>query len=335
MRDVTHWSVSCGRGAEVDVRLHASIFLVSAAWLHWGTREGTASAGAAVVGLVVYLLSLAAHELAHAFAAWRWDCRVERVVLGPFGGLTPLGRSLDPHAELVIALAGPAANLTLLVAAVVPLAALQQPVAPVMFLFAPPAATLQLSLVGVLSWIAWINLLLGLANLLPAYPFDGARAVTALLRQRFDEQEAAVQGARVGVVTSLVCLVASWFIGHGFDSAALLLTLVGIVAFFCSRLELLSALTGDYEADDDEPSPYATEEPRPPRGDRLGPLRRWWQQRQEIRRQQQLQIEREEEERADEILARLHSLGGLQALSPDDRAMLERVSARYRHRQQG
>jgi hypothetical protein len=33
----------------------------------------------------------------------------------------------------------------------------------------------------------------------------------------------------------------------------------------------------------------------------------------------------------DEILARLHS-GGLEGLSPEDRQLLDRVSARYRNR---
>jgi hypothetical protein len=54
-------------------------------------------------------------------------------------------------------------------------------------------------------------------------------------------------------------------------------------------------------------------------------LRRRWQQRQARR-------EAEEDLRVDSILARLHS-DGLQSLSPAERALLRRASARYRNRQ--
>jgi hypothetical protein len=65
-----------------------------------------------------------------------------------------------------------------------------------------------------------------------------------------------------------------------------------------------------------------------------GPLKRWLQRRHERRVIRQRQMEEEEERRVDEILAKLYQ-DGMQAISPDDRALLERVSARYRSRQQG
>ena len=56
-----------------------------------------------------------------------------------------------------------------------------------------------------------------------------------------------------------------------------------------------------------------------------------WQSR-EAARQRREQIEADEEERVDEILARLHE-SGFDSLSRDERGILERVSARYRDRQ--
>jgi hypothetical protein len=55
-------------------------------------------------------------------------------------------------------------------------------------------------------------------------------------------------------------------------------------------------------------------------------------ERREARAERQRQIEVEEERRVDDILARLHETG-LQNLSAEDRALLDRVSARYRNRQ--
>jgi hypothetical protein len=57
------------------------------------------------------------------------------------------------------------------------------------------------------------------------------------------------------------------------------------------------------------------------------------QQRREARRFQKLQLEQEEERQVDAILIRLNEVG-LTGLSPKERALLERVSARYRSRQQ-
>jgi stage IV sporulation protein FB len=65
----------------------------------------------------------------------------------------------------------------------------------------------------------------------------------------------------------------------------------------------------------------------------IGPFRRWLEERRQARLQQQRDLEREEEQRVDEILGRLH-LHGMQCLSHDERSLLERVSQRYRHRQE-
>ena len=53
--------------------------------------------------------------------------------------------------------------------------------------------------------------------------------------------------------------------------------------------------------------------------------------RREAGRQRQRQIEADEEDRVDGILARVHERG-IESLSKEERALLERVSARYRSR---
>jgi len=71
------------------------------------------------------------------------------------------------------------------------------------------------------------------------------------------------------------------------------------------------------------------EAPRP-RGNAFS---RWWERRRAMREQRRIETEAEEERRVDEILVRLHD-GGMKALSAEERALLQRVSARYRNRQQ-
>jgi hypothetical protein len=62
-----------------------------------------------------------------------------------------------------------------------------------------------------------------------------------------------------------------------------------------------------------------------------GPFESWLARRRRMRNERQRALEAEEERRVDEILARLHEHGP-ESLSPADRALLERVSARYRSR---
>ncbi len=73
------------------------------------------------------------------------------------------------------------------------------------------------------------------------------------------------------------------------------------------------------------------ERDEPLAGKSTGPLRRWLERKRAAREAQRLRIEQEEERQVDLILARLHD-GGLDSLNPKERALLYRVSARYRSR---
>ena len=61
-------------------------------------------------------------------------------------------------------------------------------------------------------------------------------------------------------------------------------------------------------------------------------LRRWLESRREMRRRKLRRQEQDEERQVDDILQRLHERG-MNALSAKERALLHRVSARYRNRQ--
>ena len=187
MRDVTFWSVSCGRNTDVDVRLHASFFVVLALFLHLAARTGGGDATlVAVVAFVIYGASLLAHEMAHAITAWKWGGRVECVLLGPHGGLLAHGATLDPRGDLAVAAAGPLANLAIAVVSALTLVAARHPVAHVFFPFAPPSIATEANLLGAIALTAWINWLLFVLNLLPMSPFDGGRMLQAFVRERTD-----------------------------------------------------------------------------------------------------------------------------------------------------
>ncbi|WP_336336608.1 site-2 protease family protein [Haloarcula brevis] len=160
---------------------------------------------AAAVGLFV---SVALHELGHAWAAMRYGLRVESITLWILGGLASLeSMPKEWNRELVIALAGPAVSVLVGLVCYAALVAL------------PASAQLTLFVVG---WLAVTNLVLAAFNMLPSFPMDGGRVLRALLARKRPYATATRIAARVGT---------------GF---AVLFAVVGVLSF--SPMLLLLAL---------------------------------------------------------------------------------------------
>jgi Zn-dependent protease len=146
--------------------------------------------GAVALG---FLVSVVAHELAHALVGRRRGVASSTIILGFIGGLAPLsiqaGRPVD---ELAIALAGPL--LSLVVAALVLPAA-------VMAGMAGPGLG---AVAGGLVLVGGLNLVLGLISLVPGLPLDGGRIVRALAWARSGDPD------RAGRVTARVGRMLGW-----------------------------------------------------------------------------------------------------------------------------
>src|SRR4051812_12339213 len=105
----TSWKI--GKVAGIDVFLHPTFLLLLA---YVGVVQG---------GIVSILLVSAVfgcvllHELGHALMARRFGIETEDITLYPIGGVARLRRMpRAPGAELLIALAGPAVNVLIVVA---------------------------------------------------------------------------------------------------------------------------------------------------------------------------------------------------------------------------
>jgi Zn-dependent protease len=122
-----------------------------------------------VLGAITALLlfaSVIVHELAHSFVAKSRGLQVRSITLFIFGGVSNLaGEAKNPSTEFVIAVVGP---LTSFVIAAV---------AFVIDAVVPPSAA---ELDAVLSYLVYINVALGLFNLIPGFPLDGGRVFRAL-----------------------------------------------------------------------------------------------------------------------------------------------------------
>ncbi len=121
---------------------------------------------------ICFFGSLLLHELAHSVVARRFGIRVKSITLFLFGGVAELASEPDrPRAEFWIAVAGPAMSFCLafgfwIFAAFTDLMLTQSPI-PV-----------------VLHYLALINFILAVFNLVPAFPLDGGRILRAALWHR-------------------------------------------------------------------------------------------------------------------------------------------------------
>ncbi|WP_406082446.1 site-2 protease family protein [Streptomyces zaomyceticus] len=162
---------------------------------------GRSNATYTVAGLLGALLlvgSLLAHEAAHAFIARRKDIPVQDVTLWALGGMTRMGKPRTAGAAFLVAVGGPLTSL------VVGAAALGAGVAVnALFGWAVPAA--------VLVWLAWVNVLLGVFNLLPAAPLDGGRVVQSVIWWRTGDRDRAERAAaRCGQVLGFLLIAGGW-----------------------------------------------------------------------------------------------------------------------------
>jgi Zn-dependent protease len=174
----------------IEVRIHVT-FLLYLAWI-WLNYYQVAGLSGAIQGVLLILALFACvllHEFGHAFAARAFGIRTPDITLWPFGGVARLNRIPDkPWQELIVAIAGPLVNVV--IAAVLFLihgtAGIQQ------------AEHLESPRVDLLAKLAWVNVILVLFNLIPAFPMDGGRVLRALLAMVMPYAQATQIAARLG-----------------------------------------------------------------------------------------------------------------------------------------
>lgn len=138
--------------------------------LYWVIAAATAA---------LFFASVLAHELSHALVARRFGLKVEGITLFIFGGVTSMeSDSRTAREEAVVAIVGPLTSI--LIGAV--------------FLGAN-ALIAQPQLSALLGWLGFINVLLGLFNLIPGFPMDGGRVLRAVLWRIRGDRLAATRGA--------------------------------------------------------------------------------------------------------------------------------------------
>ena len=154
----------------IQFRLHFSWFVIFilvtvflvypdySQWLYWVI---------AIITSLLFFASVVAHELAHSLVGRANGIPIESITLFIFGGVAQMTKEATrPGAELKMAIAGPACSLLIGVFFGVIFLVTRNLIG--------PAAVM-------VFWLAIMNVVLAVFNLIPGFPLDGGRVFRALL----------------------------------------------------------------------------------------------------------------------------------------------------------
>ncbi len=186
------WRV--GRIAGIEIRIDTSWALIAllitySFYLRFSFIYRNLGSGSrvslALLAAVLFFGSVLIHELAHALMARARKIRVQDITLHLFGGATRAKvESKGPADEFIIAAVGPLTSLGLAglfwLVAVLGDAAPDRPVP------------------GLFGYLAWVNLILALFNLVPGFPLDGGRLLRSALWKATRSLRRATRIASIG-----------------------------------------------------------------------------------------------------------------------------------------
>jgi Zn-dependent protease len=222
------WSYTIGRIAGTDIKVHVTFLLFVGWWAMMGYQEGELSGAlAAALSLLAFFACILLHEFGHILMAGRFGVRTPDVILLPIGGVARLERIPDePKQELLIALAGPAVTLAIIVVLYALLRLIGHPIVGQLEPDAP-----------FLGQLLAVNIYLLLFNLIPAFPMDGGRVLRALLASRLG----IVRGTRAAATLGQTLAVAGGL--YGITKPAPLLVLIAFFVFLGASAEATAVET--------------------------------------------------------------------------------------------
>lgn len=183
------YTLGLGRAFGIPVRVHATFPLILLLYAADAARTGSARDVVLAVLLVLAVFAcVVLHELGHSLMARKYGFRVRDIVLFPIGGVARAEAiPEEPRKEIAVAIAGPIVNFA---------------IAGALFLILavrgiPPHGD------GFFVGLAWVNLAIGVFNLIPAFPMDGGRILRGLLSLRMPYLEATRRARSTGQLIAL------------------------------------------------------------------------------------------------------------------------------------
>ena len=181
-----------------------------------------------LVGTLALFGSIVIHELFHSLVARQYGLPMKGITLFIFGGVAEMSdEPPNPKTEFLMAIAGPIASILIGLIFYV--------------LYVAGRASWPFAVVGVVSYLAWINWLLAGFNLIPAFPLDGGRILRSILwRWKGNLQRATRTASQVGSGFGILLIILGIYeLFHG--------QFISAVWWFLIGMFLRGAAKGSYQ----------------------------------------------------------------------------------------
>lgn len=187
------WSLQIGKVMGIPIRLHITFLLILILFIYYfamiDLQIGTMILGFngmdisliekllfSTIASVLFFSTILLHELSHSFVAKRKGLNIQSITLFVFGGVAQMEEiPRNPKLELTMAAAGPALSLVIGILTYA------------FYVYFGPVEvdgigmTTKNAILITAGIISVYNLVLGIFNLLPAFPMDGGRVLRAFL----------------------------------------------------------------------------------------------------------------------------------------------------------
>ncbi len=185
------FGIRIGVGVSWFVVLFLFIFIVTPVFHSELGGSRTTAYLVAVASVLSFFASLVLHELGHALVARRNGLHVAGIDLWALGGITRIGEVQSPGTELRVAAAGPFVTFGVIVVCIVAGMLASSPSGFSEAAIGNEGVHAASPALVWLSWVATINVLVLVFNLVPAFPLDGGRIAHAIVWWRTGDRNRA------------------------------------------------------------------------------------------------------------------------------------------------
>ncbi|MBW6517340.1 MAG: site-2 protease family protein [ANME-2 cluster archaeon] len=237
------WSLQIGKVIGIPIRLHVTFLFILILFIYYFAiidfQIGTLVLGFngmnislmeklifSTIASILFFSTILLHELSHSFVAKRSGLNIQSITLFVFGGVAQMEEiPRNPKLELKMAAAGPALSLAIGLMTY----ALYVYFGPVevdgIGMTAKNAVLITAGIISV------YNLVLGIFNLLPAFPMDGGRVLRAFLAMWLPYMDATRMAVSIGKTFALLMGI------FGLLTVNIMLILIAVFVFYGAQGE--------------------------------------------------------------------------------------------------
>ncbi|MCZ7385632.1 MAG: CBS domain-containing protein [Candidatus Methanoperedens sp.] len=219
-------SIQIGKIMGIPIKLHITFLLILPVFAYYfSVNPAPFGFNDVQLSIIRYALSLSAaislficvllHELGHSSVAKKNGSNIQSITLFLFGGVSAMEEiPRNPKIEFKMALAGPGVSFLIgMLLGIVYIVTKPVDLSYTAYMFQNISDNPYLRLIWL---IGYINIILGIFNLLPAFPMDGGRVLRAWLAGRMSYIKATRTAAGIGKMFAIVMGIFGLFAGLWF-----------------------------------------------------------------------------------------------------------------------